>query len=242
MTLAAPLINAAGLQASIRARIDLLGANGENLGVLWEGYVRARGVKPSSPGIKVYTGWQVRLVVAASTTLAAATQVNARICVDPDVQPFPGFIFSEPIGPVSGQGDFQASVLANPAVNADYAAVTVGAQSIERLCYFRVAPTVKTLAGGIIVSLTNGADVVTEFVAIIEVGATGTNAIVGSPGPVSKTPSTAITVGASRSPLPLPNEAILQPGWVWQLIRDNPDAADNWNAGTAEVERWAVIL
>lgn len=239
----APLINAAGGRARLYGVLTLTRAR---LGtavihLLWAGYIRATsGGRPSLPGAPCEAGDTLTLTVFASTSwagVAAATPSVLFRVTKEQGQVLP--VIPEPPGPESGPGDAVTINLGDPATGADYAAVTVGAQTLDRVKMFAASPSVKTNKGSLMFAVTDGTNLLADVPASIEVGATGTNEIVGVEIPIAQTPATAITVATSRVILGLPSR-VLYPAYTWQLKRDNPHAADEWGAAFAEVERWAT--
>jgi hypothetical protein len=240
VTFVAPQPFAAGLRAAIYAVVTLQRtALGSRLVLLWAGYIRSfSGGAPSRPGAPCENGDIITLTVSASTTFVAGA-IAPSVLFRVDAAPGPVLpVVVEPPGPLSGPGDAVTVALGNPASNADYAAVTVGAQTLERVLCFACTPAVKTLAGGLMFRVTDGTNLLVDVPASIEVGATGLNEVVGMPGPIGQTPSSAITQATSRAQMGLPTVPLM-PADVWQLKRDNPHAADDWNAAFARVERWA---
>ena len=236
----APQPLTAGLQAAVYGVATLTRSKlGNRLVLLWAGYIRNRtGGKPSRPGAPCENGDTITLTVFAATGFAGAIAPSILFRVDKEPGPVLPVQF-EPVGPESGPGDQVTVALGDPATNADYAAVTVGAQTLDRLLMFAATPTTKANKGGLMLKITDGTNLLADVPASIEVGATGLNEVVGVPGVIAQTPATAITVASSRTQMGLP-QTPMPAGTVWQLARDNPAASDEWTTAFARVERWAA--
>jgi hypothetical protein len=248
LVLAVPQRLAAGLHAAIRGAIELLGPPNASqvrpsLGMVWEDFVSARGFPPSYPNMRVYKGWQARLIIAGSGMApGTATRVSALVGVDAEAEVAPGYVHRGP--ELSAIGDLFTSPLANPAAGASYAEVVEGAHTVSRL---NAAQT----------TLVTGAAANTRYPRVrlrdplsIDVG--GGSVSRGQnpsqtvawrwgrgPGHATNEPTNNPAGGGLGATLP---ESLIQPGWGVTFGADFLDGADDFAAGQLSREQWAVIL
>lgn len=240
---------AAGLRAAIRARIELMGPPNANqtrevLSILWSGYVRAGGIKASTPNLRVYHGWGVRVVAAGSGSLAGTARVDARVLVTPEKPAGEGNIVQEPDGPEAGLGDYRTISLGDPAAGATYANQTVPGQSLW-LIWGSAMPLVNDATGGFSRVPT---------IAFLDGSANG----IGGSGARPVNASIAGTIRWARGAVPSEGAgsnpgaggATIPGGGVPLQVAQPADvvtfpislaAGDNFGAGFMRVEEWAVI-
>lgn len=247
--LATVLPVAAGLRAAIRARIELMGPPNANqvrevLGILWDGYVRAGGIRPSTPNLRVLHGWGVRVVAAGSASLAGTARVDARVLVT-RVQPTgDAFVFQEPNGPDAGLGDYRTISLGDPAAGATYGNQTVPNQTLWMVWGSNMPLTTDATAGFSRV----------PTIAFLDGSANG----IGGSGARPVNPSIAATFRWARNQYPSEGAgsnpggggATIPGGGVPVQVLQPADVVtfpivlaggDNFGAGFMRVEEWAVI-
>lgn len=241
VNLVAPERNADGLRAALFGRVTVTRARVQNLVIpLWAAYIGSNRGMPSKPGIPVDIGDTITLTVGASTAWAgvAAQAPAVLVRIEDEPTPAPELTFEVP-GPDSGLGDQSQVDLGNPAAGAQYAARTVGAQTIERVegmsgTFARAIAVNDSLR--FLLAITNGtnADEVAMPFTFLNSG-TGTYDLGAARGNAGNTDSTAqhSAVGLPSTPLP--------PAATWQFQINAIDGTDNLGQGYARVMRWATL-
>lgn len=244
-----PYSPGSGFEAAVRARVDLLGPpdpNGTrpNLGSLWEGYVRSRGQPASIPNRYAFPGYAVQVVAASSTSLSVLGRAQARIEMADQEPVGAGFIFREPEGPASGDGDVAQVDLTNPGAGNPWPDNTVGAQTLERPEGAQSANNT-TAAGGsarvyIYQAETSGGNVDLCTCAEAHQAASLNGFLSAARGAFTPSVTSSGVDGTDRG-ISLP-DTVLRPGAKWRFTLRNLAAGDNLGQAFARVMRWAVIL
>lgn len=243
-----PYSPGSGFEAAVRARVDLLGplnASGTrpNLGSMWSGYVRSRGQPASLPNRRAFAGYAVQVVAVGHSGLSVLGRAQCRIEIT-DVEPLgAGFIFNEPEGPASGDGDVGVVDMLDPAAGVQWAVTTVGAGTLERPDGASSANNT-TAAGGstriYTYQIDDGANTNLCVPAEAHQAASLNGFLSAARGAVTPSVTSSGVDGTDRG-ISLP-DVVVKPGQRWSFPVRNLAAGDNLGQARARVQRWAVLV
>lgn len=204
----------------------------------WSGYVHTGGAPTAFPGIPCNVGDRVRFVATHGTNGAGVT-LRALVGIAPGrVEGIPvGVFFYE--APGSGQGELFSVSLGDPAAGADYTTLTVPAVVSRRMTGLRGRLVAAAVAANRIFEIFYEDGSANVLTASVTPRVQTSGETIDYNGAIGGSAHAAVGGTTGRIQLALP-DYILQAGHRLEFATTGIDPSDNWGAGRAAFEEWAV--